>query len=398
MSFQKPLRSLILATFTEEFAIRGTHKGLAKKTLQRLKRPKMKLNIHLFLSLLTLLTSCNGQTTDKKNNTNQYINGDTIKELGSNINEDTVNELGSSIMVAYQDKKNVYWFGSWETGVYRYDGKTLINYTTKHGLPNNRIDEIKEDKLGNIYFISCSPQSTIVKFNQQSFTTIIATQSNEWKLQSADLWFRNAYQSEKVYRFDGNNFYELMLPKPPNFPNSFEIYSIYQDQKGNIWFGTNPVGVCRYDGKSFEWITEEDVTEFRNEGANGVRSILEDKNGDFWFNTEFRYSVYDSTTLISNKFYTRHKSIGGLDGKIESNLDEYLSSLIDDNNNLWFVTYLDGVWKYDGKNITHYAVQDNLKDISLFSIYKDNNGDLWLGTHENGAYKFNGETFERFKL
>ena len=386
MSFQKPLRSLILATFTEEFAIRGTHKGLAKKTLQRLKRPKMKLNIHLFLSLLTLLTSCNGQTADKKNNTNQYINGDTVKELGS------------SIMVAYQDKKNVYWFGSWETGVYRYDGKTLINYTTKHGLPNNRIDEIKEDKLGNIYFISCSPQSTIVKFNQQSFTTIIATQSNEWKLQSADLWFRNAYQSEKVYRFDGNNFYELTLPKPPNFPNSFEIYSIYQDQKGNIWFGTNPVGVCRYDGKSFEWITEEDVTEFRNEGANGVRSILEDKNGDFWFNTEFRYSVYDSTTFISNKFYTRHKSIGGLDGKIESNLDEYLSSVIDDNNNLWFVTYRDGVWKYDGKNITHYAVQNNSKDITLFSIYKDNNGDLWLGTHENGAYKFNGETFERFKL
>lgn len=346
----------------------------------------MKINILLLVTILTSLTSCSGQNTSQQVKVEDMVKGDTVKELGSNI------------MVAYQDKKNVYWFGSWETGVYRYDGKTLINYTTKHGLPNNRIDEIKEDKLGNIYFISCSPQSTIVKFNQQSFTTIIATQSNEWKLKSADLWFRNAYQSEKVYRFDGNNFYELKLPKPPNFPNSFEIYSIYQDQKGNIWFGTNPVGVCRYDGKSFEWITEEDVTEFRKEGANGVRSILEDKNADFWFNTEFRYSVYDSTKLISNKFYTRHKSIGGLDGKIESNLDEYLSSVIDDNNNLWFVTYLDGVWKYDGMKITHYAVQDNLKDISLFSIYKDNNGDLWLGTHENGAYKFNGETFERFKL
>lgn len=78
-------------------------------------------------------------------------------------------------------------------------------------------------------------------------------------------------------------------------------------------------------------------------------------------------------------------------------MDEYLSSVIDDHSNLWFVTYLDGVWKYDGMKITHYAVQDNSKDISLFSIYKDNNGDLWLGTHENGAYKFNGQTFERFK-
>jgi hypothetical protein len=62
--------------------------------------------------------------------------------------------------------------------------------------------------------------------------------------------------------------------------------------------------VCRYDWKLFEWITEEDVTEFRNEGANGVRSITEDKNGDFWFNTEYRYSFYDNATLNSNKLYT----------------------------------------------------------------------------------------------
>ena len=103
-------------------------------------------------------------------------------------------------------------------------------------------------------------------------------------------------------------------------------------------------------------------------------------------------------TFKSNKFYTRHKSIGGLDEKIDSNLNEYLSSVIDNNNDLWFVTYLDGVWKYDGMRITHYTVQLNSKDISLFSIYKDNNGDLWLGTHENGAYKFNGEKFEKFRL
>lgn len=344
----------------------------------------MRTNIFFLLSILTLLTSCNAQTSNKNSKAVQFTNGDTVQELGS------------SIMLVYQDRKNVYWFGSWETGVYRYDGKTLINFTTKHGLQNNRIDEIAEDKYGNIYFIGVSPNSTITKFDGQSFSKITATPSSEWKLQSDDLWLRNAYQTEKVFRYDGNTFYELTLPKPPNLSNPFEIYSIYKDRKGNIWFGTNPVGVCRYDGKSHDWITEEDVTEFRNEGANGVRSITEDENGDFWFNTEYRYSVYDSTTLSSTKFYTRHKSLGGLDGKKDSNLDEYLSTVRDNNNNLWFVTYRDGVWKYDGTQITHYVVQENAKDITLFSIYKDNNGDLWLGTHENGAYKFNGKTFEKF--
>ena len=136
------------------------------------------------------------------------------------------------------------------------------------------------------------------------------------------MWFEYSYENTgKVYRYDGITLYELQFPKPPNLSNPFDIYSIYKDVKGNLWFGTNPVGVCRFDGKSFDWITEEDVTEFRNEGANGVRSITEDENGDFWFNTEYRYSVYDSTTLKSNKFYTRHKSIGGLDGKTDSNLD-----------------------------------------------------------------------------
>lgn len=346
----------------------------------------MKLHILLFLHILALLTSCNGQNIDQPKNRTPSIDGDTAKELGS------------SIMVIFQDKTNVYWFGSWETGVYRYDGKTLINYTTEHGLPNNRIDDIQEDTSGNLYFVSCHPQATVAKYDGNTITTLTPVMSNDWQLNSNDLWFRHSYRFEKVFRYDGTTLYELQLPKALNLPNPFEIYSIYKDKKGNIWFGTNPSGVCRYNGESFDWITEVDVTEFRNEGANGVRSITEDRNGDFWFNTEYRYTVYDSTTLKSNKFYTRHESIGGLDGKKDSALDEYLSTVMDNENNLWFVTYRNGVWKYDGTKVTHYPVQSNSTDITLFSIYKDNKGGLWLGTHENGAYKFNGTTFEKFTL
>ena len=292
----------------------------------------MKLTAHLFFSILSVLTSCNGQTSNSKNHSV------LLKE--TNVTGDTVKEPGSSIMVIYQDKKNTWWFGSWKTGVYKYDGKTLINYTTKHGLYTDRVDDIKEDKPGNIYFAGMNPNATITKFDGRSFTSITATPGNEWKLEANDLWLTNAYQAkQKVYRFDGNTLYELTLPKPPELNNPFDVYSIYKDRKGNIWFGTNPVGVCRYDGKSFEWITEEDVTEFRNEGANGVRSITEDKNGDFWFNTENRYSVYDSTTLKSKKFYTRHESIGSLDGKNTTGLNEYLSTVRDNENNLWFVVF-----------------------------------------------------------
>ena len=349
----------------------------------------MKFTRSFLVHLLSVLSFFHGQASTSKNHyvlsNEMIVKGDTVKELGSNI------------MVIYQDAKNTYWFGSWETGVYKYDGTTIINYTTTHGLLNNRIDEIKEDGFGNIYFASSNTTSGISRFNGNTFTTLTAVFGENWKLEPTDIWFKYSYGvTGKVYRYDGNSLVELQLPKPPNLSNPFDVYSIYKDRKGHIWFGTNPVGVCRYDGKSFDWITEEDVTEFHNEGANGVRSIVEDKNGDFWFNTEQRYSVYDSLKLKSTKFYTRHESIGSLDGKNTSGLNEFLSTVRDNNANLWFVTYRNGVWKYDGTKITHYPIQVNSKDIEVFSIYKDNNGELWLGTHENGAYKFNGTTFEKF--
>jgi ligand-binding sensor domain-containing protein len=112
------------------------------------KQTEMKLTTLLFFSILSILTSCNGQTYNSQNQT------DFLEEIY--VKGDTVKELGSSIMVIYQDKKNTHWFGSWKTGLYRFDGKTLINYTTKHGLLNNRIDEIKEDNFSNIYFGSAN--------------------------------------------------------------------------------------------------------------------------------------------------------------------------------------------------------------------------------------------------
>lgn len=366
----------------------------------------MKLNILLSSFIFTSLTSCNGQ------NTSQVI-GETENERIINMAKvDTVKELGKNIMLVYQDKKNNYWFGSWEEGLYKYDGKTILHFTTKSGLPNNRIDEIKEDNSGNVYF---NTSSGIIKFDGQKFHLLqVADMESQWRLEPNDLWFKNGWNSGFVFRFDGNFLYKLQLPKTklgeedilknPNNPNPYTVYSIYKDSKENVWFGTGALGAFRYNGKSFDWILEKDVAEIHNEPSepsNGVRSIIEDKEGYFWFNSKFRYKVYFSNHS-SNKtqdsiFYSREKSIGSLDGNNDDNLIEYLSIAKDNNNELWIATYNAGVYRYDGKNITHYTVKNGSKEITLFSVYKDNNGILWLGTHETGAYKFNGQSFEKFK-
>lgn len=121
----------------------------------------MKINTLLVLGLLTLLTSCNGPATSKVDNTyniiQQIAKGNTVKELGENI------------MLVYQDAKNIYWFGSWEDGLYRYDGITMLHFTMKDGLPSNRIDEIREDKYGNVYF---NTSEGVSKFDGQHFAAL----------------------------------------------------------------------------------------------------------------------------------------------------------------------------------------------------------------------------------
>jgi ligand-binding sensor domain-containing protein len=364
----------------------------------------MKSNIIIFIGILTVLTSCNGQTNTQIHNSEKLI-----KPLATG---DTVRELSNNIMVIYQDRKNNYWFGSWKDGLYKYDRKVIIHYTANHGLPDNRVEEIKEDKVGNIYF---NTSKGLCKFNGNHFLTVTETvgADSDWKLNPDDLWFKSLEHSESVYRFDGNNLIRLKLPttklgedyilQHPNYPNPYAIYCLYKDSKQNIWFGTSTLGVCRYDGKSFDWISEEDVTEIHDGPSNGVRSIAEDKNGDFWFNTEYRYSVYGKKTSTKNNtdssiFYDRIKSIGCLDGKKDGDLNEFLSIIKDDNGNLWIAIYVNGVWKYDGEKINHYPIQVNAKNIPIYYLYKDNNGDIWLGTHENGSFKFNGQTFDKFIL
>ncbi|MFM9950048.1 MAG: two-component regulator propeller domain-containing protein [Saprospiraceae bacterium] len=59
------------------------------------------------------------------------------------------------------------------------------------------------------------------------------------------------------------------------------IRSIFQDSKGNLWFGTIGEGVVRYDGKTLTYFSNPDGFI-----SNSVYAINEDKNGNLWFGTD----------------------------------------------------------------------------------------------------------------
>jgi len=372
---------------------------------------KRRQHTWMVLSLMVALSACAaGQ--------NKSPNEKSTSQAGNNHQKapvakgKIVAELDKAIWHVFQAKNNDYWFGSQDRGVYRYDGKTLVNFTMEDGLCDNNLGlgGIQEDKAGKIYF---NTAKGISRFDGTSFGTLGVTKSNsatgEWKLQPDDLWFQGAQDSGALYRYDGKLLHHLEFPKTKDgdehyrqmprdkFPNAkfspYDVYSIFKDSKGNVWFGTSTLGACRYDGKSFAWLPEKEL----GNGSFGTRSIIEDKDGRFWFCTTLHRYEVDLSDSAGPKF----RKVDGLREAKDPNKEPFraiMSSILDSTGALWMATYSEGVWRYDGKSVTHFPVKNGDKTITLFSIYKDKQGVLWLGTQEAGAYKFNGKTFEEFRL
>lgn len=326
-------------------------------------------------------------------------------------------ELSSEMMCVFQAKDQAYWFGSAQQGVYRYDGKNLINLTTKHGLVSNCIRGIQEDRAGNIFFMS---YEGIGKFDGRVLTTLAIDKDSPesgWKKQANDLWFPGPPRSGSVLRYDGKQLHSLILPgnkigdalkqriikeKTPEFSDFiYDVYTIYTDQKGNLWFGTAIAGACRYDGKSFDWLFEKQLTETDAGGSFGIRSILQDKSGDFWIcNSRHRYQIDPADAPVPEKGmipYRRSKGIERLKDLNGADHIFYLSAVADAKGQLWLATYRSGVWRFDGSKTTRYPVMDGTKETTVWSISLDKQDTPWVATHSAGVYKFNGKTFEKFR-
>jgi ligand-binding sensor domain-containing protein len=76
-----------------------------------------------------------------------------------------------------------------------------------------------------------------------------------------------------------NSFQIASFDQQNGLGNNY-IYTILQDTKGNVWFGTDGNGLVKYDGDTFRFFDESSGI-----GDDVVYSITEDENGEIWFST-----------------------------------------------------------------------------------------------------------------
>ncbi|MCX8229920.1 MAG: hypothetical protein OTJ44_08245, partial [Planctomycetota bacterium] len=59
---------------------------------------------------------------------------------------------GDVVKRGYLDKSGNMWFATTREGVFKYDGKTFTNISTKDGLCSDMVDAIIEDDNGLMWF------------------------------------------------------------------------------------------------------------------------------------------------------------------------------------------------------------------------------------------------------
>jgi ligand-binding sensor domain-containing protein len=342
-------------------------------------------NTILLFSALTGLSSCNGQNQKSIENKSQ--------QTVTPITGDTVSEIGGQIRCIFQDSKNNFWFATDGEGVYKYDGKSIVQFTAKHGLCSNFVWNVQEGKDRKMWF---KTRDAICYYDGKLFTTKPADKNTFQTLNYN--YLNNELLVEHYYNV--NSLVKIELPKTSpiesdsNSRFKYDIYCTCKDKNDNLWFGTSTAGVCKYDGKTYKWLDNKEL-------AAPVRSIFEDKKGIIWIgNNGYGLFRYDGKTLVN---FTKEQNLENpgfiktFESK-EGTLARVWTITDDKQGNLWIGTIDAGVWKYDGHTLTNYTTKDELGINFIWTIYKDKQGTLWFGTDGAGVYSFNGKVFKKFTL
>ncbi len=355
--------------------------------------------IQLLLLLCLLITSCKGQKQTNLPAENQSAKTPTLLQGTPSAPADAAAPIAEYVVETFEDKKGNLWFGTLSKGAARFDGKTLVYFSTKEGLCDNTVTCIIEDQEGIMWF---GTHSGLSRFDGRTFANFTTKEglcndrvSNILIDKSGNLWVGTW---SGVCRFDGSAFTKFTLPNPeleiPDYQETTDwVTEIMEDRHGNIWFSRSGHSVCKFDGVAFTHFTKKDGLP-----SNCVQSILEDRQGNLWFGTRVAERDHPDAekrtgdgglSRFNGKTFIQYPELKGL-----CKNDVY-SIYEDKSGNIWIGATGLGVYRYDGKNFTLFNEIDR-KDLAagfgVQSILEDKNGTLWFG-FSGGLFRFNGTSF-----
>lgn len=199
--------------------------------------------------------------------------------------------------------KDLWFEAGIKDGVYRFDGQKL-NYLAfpphKVFNPSDNLFAVTDISKGKKNMIWFGTYAGVLGYNGSDFT-IINDETLGFDRKIEPLHIRSIFEDSKGRLWIGNNGIGVLLKEGDsiiNFsnknnlihPNSKRngdkspqgtlehVFTISEDNKGNIWFGDRDASIWKYDGKAMKNYTKIDGMT-----SDFALSIYEDKNGELWY-------------------------------------------------------------------------------------------------------------------
>lgn len=313
-----------------------------------------------------------------------------------------------NITSIFQDSRGFVWIGT-RDGLNRYDGYsfTIYRYDAKNEntISNNFIQDIKEDKNGNIWIATEGGGMNKYDVRHDVFTRYRHNTDNANSISSnsvnrllfdakGNLWIATQKGGLNYYEIKTNTFRHFVhSPNDANSISDNNVTALLLDGDGSLWIGTLNGGLNLYDNqadtfKKFNRNNHDD----NSLSANNVTSIFEDLDHNLWVGTGSGLNLFNKKEKNFRRFKRGVKDRSGVAG------DNILSVGQDDEGNLWVGAENEGISIFDkttGRfyNYSHDDIDKNsLSANSVYTICKDKQGNMWLGAFSGGINLFKKST------
>jgi ligand-binding sensor domain-containing protein len=143
--------------------------------------------------------------------------------------------VGDSVNWIMQDKTGILWFAT-RTGVSRFDGKSFTNFKTAADKDFDNARTVIEDRAGNIWI---GGNDGLIRYRDGKLETLNSSFTGYlYEDKSGNVW--TSSRSERGWslsKYDGKTF-ELVIDKFGAGDFQGQVFGIYEDNVGNIWYGT----------------------------------------------------------------------------------------------------------------------------------------------------------------
>ncbi len=362
------------------------------------------MNVKLIIAIIILFQSIFHFTLAQNN------------ELKFNLVEGPNGKPLGKINAITQDAYGYIWFcGSGERCVYRYDGNRITTFRHDDANPNSLgmviVETIYADDAGMIWIggeglDQYNPATGIFKHFRHDKNDTASLAKNVVnaiiKDRQGRLWVGTENGLDRLDEKTGKFIHYRNKPGDQKSLSSNVVWRIYEDRQGVIWIATGipwfkkdpeDGGLNRLepDGSFTRYL--HDPNNSHSLINNKVAAMYEDSRGIFWVGTsgDGLHTMDRKTGLFQRHPYnpTAPDQLSRPPLKPGADNDKITFITEDIKGAVWIGTMYSGINRYDTatKKVTHFEGSNGFPDSTSWNAFTSRDGELWITTESANLYR-----------